>query len=140
MLKNIYEILERFDFKKGKIEKYDKLLVLPFLIKLKEKFVSKKYFDKENVKRIINKIKVERVFLRISYSLENYISIKSKDLRLFSGDVLFEYTGSNIFSTDYITLPLCDVFFVCEGNMIILWNHDGHLTVYTFERVKATKI
>ena len=76
----------------------------------------------------------------MSCFLEKYVSVESKDLKLFSGEIFFEYIGSDIFSTEYVTLPLCDVFFICESNTVILWDHEGRLTIYKFERVKASKI
>jgi hypothetical protein len=133
------QILMKFNFKKEEITEYDKNLLLPFIIKVIEKFTSEKYFDKELLRTILDKLKIQRIFLRMTCFFENYLSIKQKDLKLFSGNVFFEYLGSDIFSTEYITIPLCDIFFICEDK-IILWDHDGHLTIYRFKRVKATKI
>lgn len=122
-----------------RITDYDRNLLQPFIVKLREKFSCEVYIDKETLAKILSRLSVERVFLRMPCLLERYLSPKRGDLKLFSGDVVFEYTGSDVLSTEYATLPLCDVFFV-RKNEIILWDHEGRISVYRFERVKASKI
>jgi len=138
----IPKILKEFNFKKEKITRHDKIQLAPFIvkfpIKIKEKLTSRKIFDKKEIKRILES-KPERIFLKMCCFLDNYLSPKRKELKLFSGEIIFEYIGScALLFNEYATLPLCDIFFFCKDR-IILWDHDGYLTVYKFERIKTER-
>jgi len=113
----IPEILKEFNFKKEKITEHDKIQLAPFIvkfpIKIKEKFTSEKIFEKKEIKRILES-KPERIFLKMCCFLDNYLSPKRKELKLFSGEIIFEYTEDMSFSLMNTLHSRSAIFFLLQ--------------------------
>lgn len=137
------DILQKYQFREEPVSEYDKDIFMPFLIKITKIYHSSEKISLEDVKKITNFLNMQRVFVIIrSPFFEEFVFCKRKDIKFFQGggEIYFEYIGKNIFDTEYVKIPLCEIIFVGKSNFIVLWDHECYLTICQFERVKASKI
>jgi hypothetical protein len=142
-MEDISKICSKYKLKEAEITEYDMRILSPFIVEIISKCTSFEEIPPENVKKIIESLNVQRVFMIIrSPFFEDYVSCNKTDLKFLEGggEIYFEYLGKDIFNTEYIRVPLCEILFICNSDIIILWDHDGYMTIYQFKRVKTSRI
>tara|TARA_Y100000031_G_scaffold138622_1_gene164631 strand:- start:181 stop:630 length:450 start_codon:yes stop_codon:yes gene_type:complete len=138
---SLNKILKKFDFKKDKISKEP---ISIFIVNITGKYISSKNLQIEEVKLIISSLGIKKIFFQISgYELNKSVKSNFNDFEIFLGDIYFKYKGKDFFldfKNKKFPQVLEDTFFICENNIIAVWDHHGRLIIYKYKRVRATKL